>query len=120
MRTDTRQSVVTPADGSSHIDLVLCIALSQLFIACMWNDLHWEILDEFSEVAPDVCNSYIERPLKFDEPVSICDLVGGEQVLLLSHLREGICGDYVLHSGLGLMWAHVYTIKVTSATRAMQ
>ena len=58
-RAETWQSIVTSADGSSHIDLVLRVALGELFVARMRNDLHREVLDELSEVASDVCNGYV-------------------------------------------------------------
>ena len=54
---------------------MLDIPFMHLLIACMWNYINREILDKFGEIAPNISNSDIKRLLKFNEPVTVCDLI---------------------------------------------
>ena len=56
----------------------------------MRDDVNGEVLDELREVAPNVGHRYVQRFLQLEEPVAISDLLGGKQVLMLSHLPEAI------------------------------
>ena len=75
---------------------MLLISLKELFVTCVRNDINRKVLDEFGEVTSDVSHCDIEWLLKLSEPVSIGDLVGREEVLLLGHLSERIKVDGVL------------------------
>ena len=85
-----------PANGSHHCHLVLRIALLHLCIAHMRDVLDWEILDKLSKVPPDVCHSNIERLLELDKPITISDLLGWKEILVLGHLSEGVGVDDAL------------------------
>ena len=85
-----------PANGSHHCHLVLRIALLHLCIAHMRDVLDREILDKLSKVPPDVCHSDIERLLELDKPITISDLLGWKEILVLGHLGEGVGVDDTL------------------------
>ena len=58
--------------------------------------LDWEILDKLSKVSPDVCYSDIERLLELNKPITISDLLGWKEILVLGHLCEGVGVDDAL------------------------
>mmetsp|Transcript_19525 Transcript_19525/g.24140 ORF Transcript_19525/g.24140 Transcript_19525/m.24140 type:complete len:218 (-) Transcript_19525:423-1076(-) len=92
-----------PANSLHNGGFMLAGPLLQLLVALVRNDIYREVFDKLGEVAPDISHRDIQRFLHLDEPVTIGDLVGREQVLLLGHLREGVRVDHALirHEGDG-------------------
>ena len=82
-----------PAYRGKHSGLVLPVSLLQLFIARVGDDINREVLDELGKVTSDVSNGDVQGLLNLNEPVTLGDLLGWKEVLLLRHLREGIRVD---------------------------